>query len=134
MDDARPRIAVIEDDGSIRDLIRDLLEFAGYTVVGSPDCERGYAFVRQERPDLVILDPFASGPAVGLTTLERLASDPETAVIPTLICSTAPDAFADERASKHPGTRSVAKPFEVDDLLGAIETMLSERRSEALAV
>ena len=67
-----------------------------------------------------------------MTTLERLAGDPETAPIPTLICSTAPDAIADERARKHPGTRSVAKPFEVDDLLGAIETMLSARRSEAL--
>ena len=131
MNKVRARIAVIEDDGSIRDLMRELLEFEGYAVAASADFERGYAFVKHERPDLVILDPFARGPAVGLTTLERLASDPETAPIPTLICSTAPDAFADQRASKHPGTRTVAKPFEVDDLLGAIATMLSERRSEA---
>ena len=134
MNKVRARIAVIEGDGSIRDLMRELLEFEGYAVAASADFERGYAFVKHERPDLVILDPFARRPAVGLTTLERLASHPETASIPTLICSTAPDAFVNEHASKHPAIGWITKPFDIDDLLRAIDAMLSERRSEASAV
>ena len=133
MDDASPRIAVIENDGSVRDMLKDLLEFEGYTVLASPDCERGYAFVKQERPDLVILDQCPSVHALGWTTLEWLAGDAETAAIPTLVCSATHDGVKDQLASKHPAIGWVTKPFEVDDLLNVIETMLAERVSEEVA-
>ena len=134
MDNANPRIAIIEDDGSVRDMLKDVLEFEGYRVVASPHCERGYAFVSQECPDLVILDQCPSVHALGWTTLDRRANDPERAPSRTLVCSATHDGVKDQLASKHPAIGWLTKPFDVDDLLGAIETLLSERRSEALAV
>ena len=133
MAEKRPRIAVIESDGTLREMFKDLLEFEGYTVVASPDCERGYAFVKQKRPDLIILNVFASCRALGGTTVEQLKADPSTAAIPILICSAAHDALMDGLASKHPGIRWVAQPFEVDDLFNVIESMLAQRGSQAVA-
>ena len=133
MDDDRPRIVVIENDGTLREMFTDLLEAESYTVATSANGERGQAFVRREHPDLIILNVFASGGALGGTTVEQLKADPSTAATPILICSAAHDALMDRLASKHPGTRWVAQPFEVDDLLNVIETMLAEQGSQAVA-
>jgi DNA-binding response OmpR family regulator len=123
--DARPRVAVIEDDPALLDVMRDVLELEDYDVQVCPEVEGGYAFVKRAAPDLVILDLIANGQPTGWTTLERLRGDPETAPLPVLVCSGAHRAARDAGALASYGARVVAKPFEIDDLLSTVGGMLA---------
>ena len=50
------RIVVIEDDLAILRGVRDNLAYDGYEVLTATDGEEGYRLIREESPDLVILD------------------------------------------------------------------------------
>src|SRR5215467_8993692 len=50
------RIAVIEDDPAILRGLADNLRLQSYDVLTADDGEDGYNLVRQQQPDLVILD------------------------------------------------------------------------------
>lgn len=77
-----PSILVVDDDPSVRDTVRFLLELEGYNVqaVTAPVA---LAMVAHERPDLVLLD--LDMPVVdGLEVRSSLLSDPATAGIPVV--------------------------------------------------
>jgi DNA-binding response OmpR family regulator len=50
------RILIIEDDVAILRGLKDNLEYEGYAVLSATDGEQGYAMIREQKPDLVILD------------------------------------------------------------------------------
>ena len=50
------RILVVEDDLAILRGLKDNLEFESYEVLTAADGERGYAVLKEKKPDLVILD------------------------------------------------------------------------------
>jgi DNA-binding response OmpR family regulator len=50
------RILVVEDDLAILRGLKDNLEFESYEVLTAADGERGYAVLKEQKPDLVILD------------------------------------------------------------------------------
>lgn len=52
------RILVIDDDTSQRELLKTVLENAGYEVMEAPDGQAGLQIFRQEPCDLVITDIF----------------------------------------------------------------------------
>jgi CheY-like chemotaxis protein len=52
------RILIIDDDESMRYLLRQMLEPEGYTVFEAADGAAGLRLVRQERPELVMTDIF----------------------------------------------------------------------------
>lgn len=51
-----PTILIVDDERTIRDVVRRYLELEGYRVLDAADGERALEIVRQERLDLVILD------------------------------------------------------------------------------
>jgi two-component system OmpR family response regulator len=55
------KIAVVEDDSEIRDLLVIALEHAGFEVVSAGDGKRGLDIILRERPKLVILDVMMPG-------------------------------------------------------------------------
>jgi len=74
-------ILVIEDDGVVRDALRELLTRAGHCVRVASDGGSGVGVFRSQRPDLVILDrhlPVLSGSAV-FANIRALA--PEARII-----------------------------------------------------
>ena len=50
------KILVVDDDPDIRQVANIILTARGYQVVQAKDGEEGLAMLRQERPDLMILD------------------------------------------------------------------------------
>ncbi len=55
------KILVIEDEASIRDVLRAFLEDAGYTVFAAGDGPEGVSRFRETAPDLVLLDLMLPG-------------------------------------------------------------------------
>jgi CheY-like chemotaxis protein len=79
-------ILLVEDEPVFRLIYRGVLQNAGYTVIEAPDGQTGWEMIRQQKPDLVLLDlilPRMSGHEV----LHNIRSDAETRNIPVVIFS-----------------------------------------------
>jgi CheY-like chemotaxis protein len=122
------RIAVIDDDAIFVELMHDLLgNGEGYDVVSTSHWPLGVEFIKETRPDLVILDLMMGREQTGWAVLDLLQDDPETAAIPVILCSAAAPALTQCacRPDRRGRVEAVAKPFDVDDLLGVIERLLA---------
>ena len=124
----RARIALINDDTAFLELMRDLLGAEeGYDVLICTEGDRAYAFVKEQRPDLVILDIRMGGEEVGWTMLELLTLDPQTRPIPLIVCSAAIRELQEhEPLLRRFGVEVLPKPFDLDALLQKVEAALAE--------
>ena len=126
------RLAVINDDTVFLELMHDLLETEeGYEVLICREWATAYQFVKQHRPDLVILDIRIGGEEHGWTVLNLLTLDPETRPIPVMVCSAAIQSLHEHQPwlGKF-GVCALPKPFDLDMLLETISRMLAERAPE----
>jgi len=125
---AKPKIVVIDDDDAFLRLMEDLLGSEGYDVRTRQAWLQAYEFVKAERPDLVILDVVLGGEDRGWSVLDLLLLDPETRPVPVIICSASLAALREraEILQRH-GILALAKPFDLDDLLNAIELAFAGR-------
>ena len=128
----RARLAVINDDTVFLDLMHELLQDEeGYEVLICREWDNAYQFVKDHRPDLVILDIRIGGEEHGWTILNLLTLDPETRPLPVLVCSAAIQSLHEHQPwlAKF-GVCALPKPFDLDMLLETISRMLAERAPE----
>jgi DNA-binding response OmpR family regulator len=80
------KILIVEDDKFLRELIAKKLKNKGFDVVEAVDGEEGLKKIKEERPDLVLLDLILPG-IDGFEVLARVKEDPNLAQIPVIILS-----------------------------------------------
>ena len=115
------RILVIEDDLAILRGLKDNLEFESYEVLTAGDGERGYAILKENRPDLVILDLML--PKMSGYELCRKVRD-EGITTPILML-TARGEEKDRVAGLDQGADDyVTKPFSVPELLARVRALI----------
>lgn len=122
------RILIIDDDESIVELIKINLELSGHSVSTAPDGIKGFALVKQELPDLVILDLMM--PEVdGYTVAQRIRHYPETTETPILML-TALGMLENKVKGFNSGADDyLVKPFELEELAVRVKALL--RRSDS---
>jgi CheY-like chemotaxis protein len=122
-------ICVVDDNQAFQELCARILEPAGYRCAPLLECEQTIDEVKQLLPDLVMMD-LRLGERDGLDVLNALNADPDTTGIPVVICTAAHDLVERHRARLDElGCETVEKPFEIDDLLTAIERCLARGAS-----
>lgn len=121
------RIVVINDDTDFLTLMSELLtEVEGYDVMVCREGNHAYQFVKEHRPDLVILDIRIEGQDAGWAILECLTLDPVTHPIPMIVCSAAiRELQAHQELLERHGIDVLTKPFDLDALLEKVATGLS---------
>jgi CheY-like chemotaxis protein len=85
------RILIVDDESSMRFLLRMILESAGYQVLEAHHGAAALERVKESRPNLVVTDlmmPVMNGREL----IGRLRADPEMASIPILLLSANPHA------------------------------------------
>jgi CheY-like chemotaxis protein len=115
-------VLVVDDDRSIRELLRQELEQEGYGVREAADGREALAQVKQEKPDLIVLDvmmPELSGFDVAAV----LRNDPETLNIPIVILSVMQDK---QRGYRLGVDRYFTKPTDTKVLLEEIGSLLAQ--------
>lgn len=124
----RARIALINDDTTFLELMREILEsMAGYEVAVCTEQDDAYGFVKDYRPDLVILDIRMGGEEVGWMIMELLTLDPATRPIPMIVCSAAVrELHEHEPILNQYGVSVLPKPFDLDALLDKVREALSK--------
>jgi DNA-binding response OmpR family regulator len=80
------KILIVEDDRFLRELIARKLRNEGYEVIEAVEGEEGLKRIKEEKPDLVLLDLILPG-IDGFEVLESAKKDSEIASIPVIILS-----------------------------------------------
>lgn len=84
MEPTGKKILLVDDDDALRQLYAVELGSRHYAVVEAADGEAGLAMVKQERPDLVLLD-IMMPKLDGVAMLTRLKQDPDIAKTPVVM-------------------------------------------------
>ena len=122
------KIVIIEDDETIRNLLRMTIAAAGLgNTVASSRGDEGLELVLGERPDVVLLDLMLPG-LDGVSVCRRIRRNPETAGT-GIIMLTAKSETEDVVAGLDAGADDyVTKPFSRSELLARIQAL--QRRLE----
>ena len=105
-------ILLVEDNERNRKLVRTILEFRGYEVIECEDGAPSLELARAHRPVLVLMD--IQLPTMdGITALERLRADPETAAIPVVAVTASVTPGERDRVAAAGFNGYVAKPIDV---------------------
>lgn len=120
------KILVVDDDKMVTQTIRRLLEAQGHQVVTDSSNEDLYTRVLSERPDLVIVDIYLddSGEMQGTKLCKAIKEDSETKSLPVILLTGYCDPAAVLAAQESGTDEFLAKPFDIEDLLGRINRLL----------
>jgi CheY-like chemotaxis protein len=111
-------ILLVEDDPVISRLLADVFAFAGYAVVTAANGAEALERARRQPPRLIVLDlnmPVMGGRAFLATYREQPGPH-----APVVLC-TATHHRPEDLAAQLGAAECVAKPFDVDELLAAIQ-------------
>jgi len=122
------RIAVVNDDTVFLDMMAAVLTEEGWDVEVHRESATAFQGLKQNPPDLIILDIRMETPESGWNILELLTLDQEMGHIPVIVCSAAVrDLHAHEDWLTQNGIGVLPKPFNLDQLFQQVETALSLR-------
>lgn len=125
-----PTILIVDDEPTIRVLLRAALEGAGHRVIEAADGVSALATALRLRPDLILLDVALPG-LNGLDVCRRLREDPATAGTPVFLL-TGFVQQAERQAAKDVGAHEfVRKPFSPAAVVARIEDTLRTRAGAA---
>lgn len=118
-------ILIIDDDDALRGAMRKILERGGHEVREASDGLKGVARIREQVPDLVVLD-LIMPEKEGIETIMELREDyPELRILAVSGGGAVLRAGgALEDAVLFGADASLAKPFTVEALQGAVEELL----------
>ncbi|HEU4369649.1 MAG TPA: response regulator [Methylomirabilota bacterium] len=120
-----PSVLYVEDNEYNRKIVRQLLSRTSYRLREAPDGEAALGMVREERPDLILMDvqlPRMSG----LDVTRALRTDPATADVPIIVVTSFALSGDDQRALAAGASAYIAKPYSPRELLALIRTFLTE--------
>ena len=121
----KKKILVVEDEIQYAKMIAVRLQSAGYDVSISTDAYGGTQSAIRSNPDLIILDLMMPAGG-GFSLLDRISKIPMASTIPVIILTgRIIDDSIKKTADKYGVKRIIRKPYEKDDLLNTVETMLS---------
>ncbi len=113
------KLLIVDDEVAILEALTDILSVEGYEVATAANGAECLKRAGEDRPDLILLDlmmPVMDGQEM----LRRLKESPDLRAIPVVVMSAG-------RVSKSElqGSRFLAKPFELDDLLDTVSAELN---------
>lgn len=116
-----PRILIVDDEPSIRELLTTSLRFAGFGVRAVSNGAQTISAVLEEEPDLIILDVMLPD-MNGFSVTKRLRSAGYTA--PILFLTAKDDTEDKIMGLTVGGDDYVTKPFSLDEIVARIKAIL----------
>ena len=123
-----PLIAIVDDDESMRDTTRDLLESAGFSAATFASAARLLKSRRLHRFSCLIAD-IRMPKMTGLELHQHLAASNHA--IPTILMTAYPDERVRAQAMKANVICYLAKPFEAEELLNCVRRAIHGRGSSS---
>ena len=118
-------ILIADDEPNIRQLVAFTLRRRGYIILEAGDGTTALEQIREQIPDLVILDVMMPG-LTGIAVVQQLAAEPATAAIPVILLSAKGQGVEIEEGLASGARLYLVKPFSPREL--------AERVAEVLAL
>jgi CheY-like chemotaxis protein len=118
------RILIVEDDASVRELLREILRRAGHEVVAAVNGKEAISLHRKSPADLIITN-ILMPEKEGLETIQELRrDDPDVKIIAISGGGQIGPADYLEVARRFGAMRTFSKPFDRKELLKAVDELL----------
>lgn len=133
----QPTILVVDDEATIREVVRKYLELEGFKVIEADNGSTALQLLKNHRPDLLVLDIMLPG-IDGFSITRSLRNPAEYATLAVdgdipIIMLTARKTEIDRVAGFEVGADDyVVKPFSPRELVGRVKAVL--RRSQSVSV
>jgi len=125
------KILVVDDDPDFVEIAAQLLGAAGYEIMTAANGAEALSTIRQNKPDLVLLDVMMSTILDGLSVAEEIQADPELRGTPVIMISSIADtehAALFPTDSYLPMDAWITKPIRPDDLLKKVKRYLPQAK------
>jgi CheY-like chemotaxis protein len=122
MQTQKPRVLLIEDDSSLRELNTLILREAGYQVETLPTNAEPVAVAARTHPDAIVVHIRYNKPE-DWQIIDRLNADPRTETIPVVAISSSERLVAEARAAPVV-EQAVVMPYDIDALQRAVAEAL----------
>lgn len=123
---APPRILVVDDEPDYVSTIQCRLEWCHYEVITAANGQEALEKARTGKPDLILLD--TSMPVMnGHKMLDHLRRDPVLKDMPVIMVTALCEPEHIAKASSYGVVDYIAKPFDFNELLEKISTLLEKR-------
>ena len=124
----RRKILVVEDNPDQLELIRLILEKAGFAIGTAANGTDALIKTRSISPDLIILDLMLPG-LNGFDICETLRKDPLTASVPIVMLTGLCSEFGRLAGLESGANEFLTKPFKVEELVSKVDKLLRGRTS-----
>lgn len=120
------KILVVDDEKDLVEMITKRLKTAGYDVISAYDGQEGLKKIKEEKPDLIILDILMPH-MDGVTMAASLKKDPDIKEVPIifLTCLVENEEVRD-RDHMIGGGLFLSKPFDAKELLSMVGKVLKK--------
>jgi len=123
----QPCVLVVEDESAQREVLQYNLEAEGFRVVMAVNGDEALLFLREEKPDLVVLDWMLPNVS-GIEICRRVKANPETRSIPIIMLSARSEEGDRVRGLETGADDYVVKPYSVVELMARLRTQLRRTR------
>jgi DNA-binding response OmpR family regulator len=117
-------ILVVDDEESVRLLLRDTLELDAYDVVEAADGPTALTAFEEHRPDGIVLDIMMPGMS-GIDVLRQIHAKEGGADLPVILLTALGDDKTTWDGWSAGASCYLTKPFDPDNLLSWVERMLA---------
>jgi CheY-like chemotaxis protein len=124
MTEKKSRILIVEDFEENRTALTLILKYAGFVVIEVENGRQAIEAVRQEEPDLVLMD--VTLPVIdGLQATREIRRDEKFERLPIIIFSAHDSDEIRRQAAEAGGSEYISKPFEISELKKLIDGCLN---------
>ncbi|MDO8826579.1 phosphate regulon transcriptional regulator PhoB [Methylophaga sp.] len=120
-------VLLVEDDAAIRDMINFSLRQAGFTCEASKDGESGLEWLKNQQPDMILLDWMLPG-IDGIEFIRRLRANEFLASIPVIMLTAKGESEDMVKGLSVGADDYINKPFSPPELIARIKAVLRRCR------
>ena len=128
MTETNLKILIVDDDPMIQELLNVNLKTLGYEMFIAYDGKKALEIIMQEKPDLILLDVMV--PEIDGWELCKIVKDDQELGKTKILMLTARDKDRDIMIGKFifKADEYMTKPFEINNLLSAVDKLLHEKK------
>jgi DNA-binding response OmpR family regulator len=127
----KAHVLIVDDEATLREILRDNLEAEGYRVSEANDGPQGFELAVGERPDLILMDVMMPTQD-GLETTRQLRA--RGLWMPVVFLSARGDEISRVLGLEIGGDDYITKPFSMRELLARVKVILRRARQGTPAV
>ena len=129
----KPRVLVVEDDGTVSLVVKYFLELEGFEVLIAKDGVSGLEIIRRERPQLIVTDCNMPG-MDGITMVKELRANPLTRDIAVLMLTSEGGIDKETEALAVGVDDYIVKPVEPRRLAARVKSVLTRSKERQQSV